>query len=57
MPSMRLDDRVAGVSGAGGGLGRGFAEGLSEAGADVVLLGRSPDPLQEDGRAVAARGP
>lgn len=37
-PSLRLDGLVAAVTGAGGGLGRGYSLALAEAGADVVLL-------------------
>jgi NAD(P)-dependent dehydrogenase (short-subunit alcohol dehydrogenase family) len=51
-----LDGLVAVVTGAGGGLGRGFAEGLAEAGADVVALGRNLEPLEETARAVERRG-
>lgn len=37
----RLDDKVAIVSGAGKGIGRGIALGLAEAGADVVCAART----------------
>jgi 7-alpha-hydroxysteroid dehydrogenase len=41
----RLDDRVAIVTGAGQGIGRGIAIGLAEAGADVVLAARTKSDL------------
>lgn len=37
VPSMRLDGRVALVTGAGSGLGQGFAAALAEYGADVAI--------------------
>ncbi len=42
-----LSGRTAAVTGAGRGLGRGFALALAAAGADVVLLSRSPQELDE----------
>ena len=47
----RLDGRVAIVTGAGQGIGRGIAIGLAEAGADIVLAARTEADLEE----VAAR--
>jgi len=52
----RLDDRVAIVTGAGQGIGRGIAIGLAEAGADVVLAARTVADLQEVAARVAEAG-
>ena len=46
-PSMRLDGLCAVVTGAGRGLGRASALALAEAGADVVLISRTPAELEE----------
>ena len=43
----RLDERVAIVTGAGQGIGRGIAIGLAEAGAHVTLAARTPSDLDE----------
>ncbi len=43
----RLDGKVAIVTGASRGLGRGMAVGLAEAGADIVALGTRPENLVE----------
>ena len=52
----RLDDRVAIVTGASSGLGVAFAQGLAEAGADVVIAARRVDRLQSTRESVEAHG-
>lgn len=52
----RLDHRVAVVTGASFGLGRGMAEGLAEAGADIVAVSRKREHLSEVDGAVQALG-
>jgi NAD(P)-dependent dehydrogenase (short-subunit alcohol dehydrogenase family) len=52
----RLDDRVAIVTGASSGLGVAFAQGLAEAGADVVLGARRVARLEDTARLVEVAG-
>jgi NAD(P)-dependent dehydrogenase (short-subunit alcohol dehydrogenase family) len=47
MPSLRLDGRVALVTGGSRGLGLGMALTLAHAGADLALASRTPGELQE----------
>lgn len=51
-----LTDRVAVITGAGTGIGRASALVLAEHGADIVLAGRRPDPLQATAKEVEALG-
>ncbi|MGI8522572.1 MAG: SDR family NAD(P)-dependent oxidoreductase [Nocardioides sp.] len=51
-----LDGRVAVVTGASSGLGVAFAEGLAEAGADVVLGARRADRLEDTASLVRDAG-
>ncbi|MBI4610800.1 MAG: SDR family oxidoreductase [Candidatus Rokubacteria bacterium] len=53
---MRLDGRVAIVTGASRGLGRIMALALAEAGADVALAARSKPDLEETARQVEGLG-
>ncbi|MFD1812131.1 SDR family NAD(P)-dependent oxidoreductase [Rhodococcus gannanensis] len=52
----RLTGSVAVVTGAGSGLGAGFARALAEAGADVVVAARRRDRLEEVAADVTALG-
>lgn len=52
----RLDGRTALVTGGGHGIGRHLSLGLAEAGADVVLVGRKPQPLADTAAAIEALG-
>src|SRR5260370_18540540 len=53
---MRLDGRVAIVTGASRGMGRALAVAVAEAGADVALAARSEPDLEEAARLVRATG-
>ena len=52
----RLDGRRAVVTGASRGLGRVMALALAEAGADVVITGRTPETLDATAGEIRARG-
>jgi 7-alpha-hydroxysteroid dehydrogenase len=53
---LRLTDRVALVTGAGKGIGRGIALAFAEAGADVVCTARTESDLESTAAAVRERG-
>ncbi len=56
MSAFRLDGRVAVVTGAGKGIGRGIALCLAEAGADLVVSARTGSDIDEVADAVRATG-
>ncbi|GIW95672.1 MAG: 2-deoxy-D-gluconate 3-dehydrogenase [Pirellulaceae bacterium] len=53
---LRLDGKRALVTGGSRGLGRAIALALAEAGADLVLVGRTPESLANTAAEIAARG-
>jgi NAD(P)-dependent dehydrogenase (short-subunit alcohol dehydrogenase family) len=52
----RLDGKTALVTGAGRGIGRAVALALGDAGAELVLVSRTPSQLGEVAREIASRG-
>jgi NAD(P)-dependent dehydrogenase (short-subunit alcohol dehydrogenase family) len=56
MDEIRLDGSVAVVTGGGRGIGRGIAERLAGAGADLVVAGRSPEALDAAQSAIERLG-
>jgi len=56
MDLFKLDGKVALITGAGSGLGRQFAETLSEAGASVVIAARRREKLEETAKLIRDKG-
>lgn len=56
LDKLRLDGKVAVVTGAGTGLGKGMALALADAGADIVAAARRPGPIEATARQVVALG-
>ncbi len=56
LPSLRLDGRLAIVTGSSDGIGRAIAEAYAEAGARVVLVARRADALEAVRSSIVARG-
>lgn len=54
--SFRLDGKVALLNGAGRGIGAASALALADAGADVVVLARSKEQIDETAEAIRAKG-
>jgi 2-hydroxycyclohexanecarboxyl-CoA dehydrogenase len=53
---LALAGKVALITGAGAGIGRGVAKAFAARGADVVVVGRRPGPLREVGAEIEAAG-
>lgn len=56
LPAMQLDGKVALVTGAGRGIGRGTALALAEAGAEVVAWSRTADEIESLVTEIEAKG-
>jgi gluconate 5-dehydrogenase len=56
LDQFRLQGRRALITGASRGLGRAIAQALAEAGADLVLVGREPESLQQAQQELSSLG-
>ncbi|MCB9957431.1 MAG: glucose 1-dehydrogenase [Rhodospirillaceae bacterium] len=57
LDTFRLDGRSGIVTGGGSGIGRAYARGLAEAGANVVIVGRDKARLEEAAAAINDHAP
>jgi NAD(P)-dependent dehydrogenase (short-subunit alcohol dehydrogenase family) len=53
---MSLEEKVAIIIGSGTGLGKATAIAMARAGADIIAVGRRPDPIEETAAEVKALG-
>ena len=53
---MELSNKIALVTGGGSGLGEAAARAMAAAGAEVILIGRTPDELEEVAEAIRGAG-
>src|SRR2546422_1525973 len=56
LDKLRLDGRVAIMTGAGRGLGRAMALALADAGADLVVTARTKEQIEETAALVRGKG-
>jgi NAD(P)-dependent dehydrogenase (short-subunit alcohol dehydrogenase family) len=56
LPSFRLENKVALVTGAGRGIGRALAIGFAQAGADVAIISRTAADLEQVAEEIRATG-
>ena len=52
----KLDNQVAVVTGGGKGIGEGIAYGLADAGADVVVVSRTTEQIEQVAENIRAMG-